>query len=128
MNMKHFKKLKYGIDFMPYLRRYMTKFYKILRHYQIENYGANKLPDSGMTLPEKYQKFHKVLDEFCDRKGDNQFHGADAPDAVDFKVFSHVNRVYHTFTIKSLLKSRSDERFRLWYKTMETLCDARPLF
>lgn len=50
------------------------------------------------------------------------FHGGSTPDAVDFRIFTQVKRVAHTFTMKSVLAARGDRYFESWLDRMTILC------
>lgn len=56
---------------------------------------------------EMFEKFQDVMDTFVSRIPEGSpFHGGLGPDAVDFRVYSWINRFLHTFTMKSLMFAR----------------------
>lgn len=66
------------------------------------------------------------MDEFADRiraSGDKQiFHGGDTPDLVDFKAYSIIQRMSHTFVVIQILNDREDPLILNWFNGMKRLC------
>lgn len=60
---------------------------------------GNHINDSKV---DKYIAFQSACDEYQSRMNGQDFHGGDAPDAVDFKVFSQVYRYGKTLTMRNL--------------------------
>ena len=48
------------------------------------------------------------MDEFVARKNKMHFHGGESPDAVDFQLFSVLERVTRTNTLRILFRQRTD--------------------
>lgn len=102
----------------------LWKYQKGITHYIKERSNASKL-----TKPEKIANLHKACDEYVSRMNGNQFYGGETPDAVDFRVFSVLDRVKHTSVILNLFKARSeDQRFEVWFKKMLSLCEKKSTF
>ena len=87
------------------------------------------MPKATLGLPKKqlFEKFHEVMDLFVMRMQDTPFHGGQGPDAVDFKVYSWIQRYSHTFTMKNLLFARAkginkDDKLLQWYDRMDRMC------
>ena len=66
------------------------------------------------------------MDTFVSRMPGN-FHGGEAPDAADFRVYSWINRFIHTFTMKSLLLARGgkEDKLIVWIDRMDKLCKVK---
>lgn len=79
--------------------KYLAKMYKAVVVHTAERKNNSRAP-----LVEKHARFQSVMDEYCDRMGDKHFHGGERPDAVDFRTFSLLQRVYPTFTVKTLFE------------------------
>ena len=78
------------------------------------------------TKAELYEKVQLALDEFVDRmvqNGENQFHGGDGPDLADFRAYSVLQRVQHTFIVMKIMEDREDRTLINWYAAMKRLCD-----
>ena len=108
------------------LTLYSWKFYKIFYFYF--NYAKFCQPQEverakTSTQKEKFEKFQEVMDTFVSRMT-GKFHGGEGPDAVDFRVYSWINRFIHTFTMKSLLLGRGgkEDKLVVWYERMDRLC------
>lgn len=88
------------------------KLVKIFYLYFTQQRGAN----SGSDRKSKLILLQKQIDVFCERVKSQHatdkevnvigFHGGREPDAVDFRIFSLVQRVGHTYTMQSIIKGR----------------------
>ena len=62
-----------------------------------------------MSKVEVFEQMHTVLDTFMDRmqlqEDGNQFHGGHAPDAVDFRAYSVLQRVVRRSMLLKLLRN-----------------------
>jgi hypothetical protein len=79
----------------------LWKYQKGITHFIKERSNASKL-----TKLEKIAKLHMACDEYVNRMNGNMFHGGEIPDAVDFRLFSVLDRVKHTTVILQLFKAR----------------------
>ena len=122
---KHFKQGKLNrAQPAQALYSYLWKIGKLIRIY-----FAGRAENSKLKLKEKHINIQTSFDEFCDRMGkQNQFHGGARPDAVDFKIYSIINRVAHTREMQKLLKQREDKQLQIWFNRMQFLCSPRQQF
>lgn len=72
-----------------------------------------------MSKVEVFEQMHTVLDTFMDRmqlqEDGNQFHGGHAPDAVDFRAYSVLQRVGKTKHVIEIIENREDRSLLNWY-------------
>jgi hypothetical protein len=79
---------------------------------------------ASLSKKEKFARFQEVMDIFVSRMVEgNHFHGGQGPDAVDFRVYSWIQRYIHTFTMKKLLFARGskEDKLLVWYDRMDRL-------
>lgn len=102
----------------------LWKYQKGITHYIKERPNASKL-----TKQEKLSNLHIACDEYVNRMNGNIFHGGETPDAVDFRLYSVLDRVKHTSMIIGLFKAREeDQRFQQWFNKMSSLCEKKSTF
>ena len=122
---KHFRQGRLSIEGHNNIKIYFFKF--VLFAQTLAKRGR-----SAMSRAERYEQMQSALDEFVDRMvlqaGDVHYHGGLAPDAVDFRVFSMINRIGHTNVMMKVLNEREDRTLINWYSRMKRLCEPKLSF
>ena len=77
---------------------FLWKMSKVVKFWWL-NRGLHE----NKSLLDKIVRLQTMLDEFCQRKGNNIFYGGERPDSVDFRCYAVVRRVRHTFMMKQFL-------------------------
>ncbi len=93
------------------------------------HYLRERKNDSKLSKLEKVARLQALCDDYVKRMDGQEFHGGKIPDAVDFRLFSLLDRVLHTNVIIQMFKAReADIKFELWFRRMSELCARREQF
>ena len=125
MRPKHFRQGKMSIEGHTNIKLYCFKLVTFMSQLLTRE-------RTSKTKAELYESVQVALDELQERikaTGEGSlFHGGATPDLVDFRAYSIINKMAHTFVVIQILNDREDPTIMAWYSQMRQLCKPRTQF